>query len=587
MMRSIQRRAIAPRRGVTLIEMLVTVALLVLVMTILVLIFRSATGAVQTQRIYAALDQDLRRFDATLRQDLRGITAKMTPPNNPNENTGYFEYAENCLADPQGEDTDDTLRFTAKAPEGQPFTGRVWVVLSSTSPPGPFGGPTLLPITMTSQYAEIIYFLRHGNLYRRVLLILPQPAAPGFAVGNQPGDFGPPNPALGFATTLFRNPTSAVTRVSWQGMNDISARPNVLPTNYSPIANTLGDLTNRENRFASPRFANDYINLAGATAPDGIPDDTNSDGVPDYYPTLYAGMNPGLLNENPPLGTGRLTPSTAAFPFLYPGAYSNADSGTLAYGALHTLDPTQSMTVRNTNPLLNCFYASGRPFNHAPVDPGDSLPIPTTAAQSQTWWGFPTWRETMSPNWIDPIYQLNDPNNNRLQAPVLRPVQANGSFYLAQLPLPIPSLNEDPYASTMIGTTPAVWWNLAVGSPPPPYIWEDDLILTNVRSFDVKAFDPNPAHFEAGSIVALPPGYYDLGYDNLYNGTPPLMLATLGHEGRIPPLTTDNRADPQYPLLRPNVGDDNPNILRMRRVYDTWSTAYTNAPALPVLPFLG
>ncbi|MBX6316578.1 MAG: type II secretion system protein, partial [Isosphaeraceae bacterium] len=31
----------------------------------------------------------------------------------------------------------------------------------------------------------------------------------------------------------------------------------------------------------------------------------------------------------------------------------------------------------------------------------------------------------------------------------------------------------------------------------------------------------------------------------------------------------------------------NPNILRMRRVYDTWSTAYTNAPALPVLPFLG
>ena len=30
------------------------------------------------------------------------------------------------------------------------------------------------PITITSEYAEIIYFLRNGNLYRRVLLVAPE-----------------------------------------------------------------------------------------------------------------------------------------------------------------------------------------------------------------------------------------------------------------------------------------------------------------------------------------------------------------------------------------------------------------------------
>ncbi len=30
------------------------------------------------------------------------------------------------------------------------------------------------PVTITSQYAEIIYFLRNGNLYRRVLLVAPE-----------------------------------------------------------------------------------------------------------------------------------------------------------------------------------------------------------------------------------------------------------------------------------------------------------------------------------------------------------------------------------------------------------------------------
>src|SRR5262249_14390629 len=147
--------------------------------------------------------------------------------------------------------------------------------------------------TITSDYAEIIYFLRNGNLYRRVLLIAPElqssivPALSNANVGNNTGYLPNGNPfpftpdALGGA------------QVSWQGVNDLSARPAAagVPGNNPIVLNTLGDLTNRENRFASPRFANDFWNLtgggAGVAGPDGIPDDLNSDNVPDLYPSLY------------------------------------------------------------------------------------------------------------------------------------------------------------------------------------------------------------------------------------------------------------------------------------------------------------
>ena len=51
-------------------------------------------------------------------------------------------------------------------------------------------------------------------------------------------------------------------------------------------------------------------------------------------------------------------------------------------------------------------------LNHNPLDLGDNLPTPVNppiiggnvagTAILQTWWGFPTWRETLSVNWNDP-----------------------------------------------------------------------------------------------------------------------------------------------------------------------------------------
>ena len=59
-------------------------------------------------------------------------------------------------------------------------------------------------------------------------------------------------------------------------------------------------------------------------------------------------------------------------------------------------------------------------LNHNPLDLADNLPTPSNPAIThgnisgtqmlQTWWGFPTWRETLSVNWNDPTKQVNDAN---------------------------------------------------------------------------------------------------------------------------------------------------------------------------------
>ena len=131
------------RRGVTLVEMLVTLAILLLMMTVIVQIFQAATGALNAAQVYQELDNQLRLLDLTIRSDLGGVTCKLTPPNNPKNNTGYLEYGENEFADVQGEDSDDYIRFTAKAPAGQPFTGRMWIRAAAVVRAAPT--PTSLP----------------------------------------------------------------------------------------------------------------------------------------------------------------------------------------------------------------------------------------------------------------------------------------------------------------------------------------------------------------------------------------------------------------------------------------------------------
>jgi len=649
---------------VTLVEMLVTLAVLLLMMTAIVKVFQAATGSLSSAQAYQELDNQLRLLDSTIRSDLTGVTATMTPPNDPNNNKGYFEYGENEFADLQGEDSDDYIRFTAKAPAGRPFTGRIYV------PPLIVNGnltalnANFQPITITSEYAEIIYFLRNGNLYRRVLLVAPErqstivPSHANLSYG--------PNVVAG---SQFLPIGLGGLQVSWQGVNDLSAHPapSGQPTVNAPdsvILNTLGDLTNRENRFAYPRFGNDFLDLTGSGAPnpDGLVDDFNRDNVPDYYPTLYPGVfNPINLGNRlifePPFANANLNRPNAAllaFPYVFPGAYSRAQIlSTNEFGWIHS--PNPQVNVGTAFAPVAVTYegnANGttldylRSINHNPLDAGDNLRLPTSqTGYERTWWGFPTWRETLSPFWTDPTVQVNLSGapiglNPLVPGPggeVINGLVDNTGVIRTLLPAMTtgwrntPQPYNDGWGGNNNSFFPAN--NTALMNLWSSYGWEDDLVMTGVRSFDIKAYDNALAAYAdlgwgddprqtgllspqfmntgqqlpylAGNWDVITKGYNAPAYANISGGMYNVLGQTFAHEGRMPPLQNDNRLDasypnpnytnwsvpypnanytyvPQYPNFTNysgNVGDSNNGIVRLRRVWDSWSTDYSRAPA--------
>ena len=301
----------------------------------------------------------------------------------------------------------------------------------------------------------------------------------------------------------FQSAALGTNTVSWQGLNDLSAHP--APTGgVGIVLNTLGDLTNRENRFASPRFANDFINNAsGAAGRDGIPDDANADGIPDFYPTVYFN-NPWVFARGYSTPTGG-SYTTMAFPFIFPGAYTNPETVGFGEGRIHSPTPLVFDPINNVgityagNPLG---YLRG--MNHNPLDVGDNLPIPpaSTTGYPQTWWGFPTWRETLSPNWVDPYYQLNVYGAQPLQ---LSPIPPDTAFPLIDQVPPtgygthlLPPMTLAYRATPQVSTDGAGSASAIVsgaGAPLWPISWEDDLIMTGVRSFDVKAYDNTLANY--------------------------------------------------------------------------------------------
>jgi hypothetical protein len=96
---------------------------------------------------------------------------------------------------------------------------------------------------------------------------------------------------------------------------------------------------------------------------------------------------------------------------------------------------------------------------------------------------------------------------------------------------------------------------------------------------------PGPGAFLDGTPAAMS---YDGNPDN--DGKPyartQIPLVTFAHEGRIPPLAADSRFDPQALEhgRTDNLGDDARDVIRLRRVWDSWSTTYTRAPANSIDP---
>lgn len=264
-------RAGAPRRAMTLVEMLVAMALSLIVILAVTQAFRLVGDNVLASRAVSEMSGQLRACSNQLRRDLSALTVPVRPWTDATSGQGYFEIVEGPFwdlglgpqaagappvppADPlnprpipwfsetSAGDIDDVLMFTARASEGEPFIGQVLGTVTAGS------GNTLTlsydpanPVRsiIQSNIAEIAWFTRfndwNGNnrpdpgevtLHRRTFLVLPN-------------------------LDIFSDPDiQALTPGQFYGAFDLSVRYVDVGGTFRKITNSLQTLSIRQNRTA-------------------------------------------------------------------------------------------------------------------------------------------------------------------------------------------------------------------------------------------------------------------------------------------------------------------------------------------------
>jgi prepilin-type N-terminal cleavage/methylation domain-containing protein len=498
--RTTRLRGLAPRfsrPGFTLIEIMVVLALTLVMMTMFATIFSMTGTFVTKQKAVGENDQSARILTTVLKTDLQGRTMRFVAPFHPNmqplsddpQRQGYFYVSENDPTD----DTDDVLQFTTTLnsnflPKTNPASGGqfygaalnlavpwqantnyvanalvrpasantntsglvfknkgaaftsgateptwpttlpntiadgvgTWTALASPidQPDGDdgiaafdaAGNRTLAPAgtnpnnTGASQYAEVTYFLRHGNLYRRVLLI------------RQPYDNNNPPPPVSGSSQPY----------------DTDGPSLMIPGAYPPYPPNAG----------SGNFWTDFDYAARI----------NVGGSPGVNFLAFAGVENSLNNSNAgnPLSIGR--PDNR---FGFDQTYDTASPGPVANGAprefaLQYDAKTDSLTSLTTPP----------PF----------------------FFGRFTHEETSNVNFQFPG------NLPLVNATNVSPMAPNTV-------LAVDSLNSTMWLLDAAPPTPGKAVSFASGVRR-----GEDILLTNVVSFDVKLWDPHYSEV-AGSDV--------------------------------------------------------------------------------------
>ena len=537
------RLASLRRGGFTMIEILTSVTLALMLMYAVARIFSRVGSAMNETTSVMEMASELRNARERLRSDLTGISTPVEAPQNSARNLGYFCYVEGMggpfnrisrpadgvtvdltgdwrpfttgdvaldterfLADPGGTDADDVptyedntvgdlddiLSFTARAPEDHPFRGR-YIEPIYNDVGGIIGGRTGV---FESNYAEVVWFVRGTTLYRRVLPIIPNALLQDSleALRLEILNDGANDPLL---SADYVNP-------SWNLFNyglgffrfyDASVH---MGENGRLVANTLGDLTNRKNRFfywnscglrVDPAY--NGANHATADANNGVSEPLSIHGRNSAWywlrmPTLMESAAPNFR---------------AGAPF---GSLSvNGDF--MNYGRLGNISP-DILHWKGYNQQL--YYVSD----------GSSTPLPAG-----------TFTASAIP--FRNLYNNGDPRNPFIDFWFNPNVWEQVNYESGDLNDSIDDVHDN--------------------SGYPDLTLNDDVVLTNVLSFNVRAWDPDINAF------------VDLG-----SGLPS------GAGGSVGGDPDDLRSDGYYGLNNPNGTVGTRKWSMAPCVYDTWSEQY-------------
>ena len=545
------------RTGFTLVEVLIAATLSLVLIGLVVQVFATVGTTASETRAVVQMTDRLRAARMVLQQDLSNTTVEMLPPVKSEWNKGYFEYVEGpdgpifpgLGASPVGVaydmnqtsssgapvldstvgDPDDMLMFTAQAPNGTFFYGRMRAASTVVDSNGREWTVPVDTMAQASQ-AEICYFMRGDTLYRRVLLVDPAIGTinPTIFLWSQYPSY------VGAGTTSLPQP---VWDISFYDKFDLSAHQNggsydisnSVGGTASPMlaANTLGDLTKRQNRYGHQPwvypFDTRFWDVRFWTNPA-----TNVPGGFLGLPTLrecsaYTGTPPG---GTPPALTSGVS-GVGRWPF--PLFESNAL-------------PLPSLSL----PIVTGGTAIIPVAGNANIASGYLWGVPVTYAPTMT-----------SPTWVlPPIYPYNSgllpliypypttppPGTTSLNfQPVTTLLPANtwtGRINLSETNGELFDLWQNPFSLDQQDPVTGAIYAFSSAYQPPSSVnvnfstrYADDVLLTHVLSFDVKAWDPTAPTIQTNATFGgIPPGTYlpgDPGYVQIINAWAQSGVSTL------------------------------------------------------------
>jgi competence protein ComGC len=550
------------RRGFTLVEMLVTLALTMIMMYLFATIFQITGNFVTRQKGIGENDQSARILTTVLKTDLQARTMRFLAPFHPNMSAlddqnrqGYFYYSENNPMD----DTDDVLQFTTSTtslPLTNPLNNTQLYGLATNLP---------LPWQANTAYAAGAYV---------------RPA--GTTTSAQPTGFVYKNNGTAF--------TSSGTEPNWDGAGPYTDGSGTWTAVPSAIDQADGD-----DGLIS------YIIPPGSETINANPNNTGASQAAEVTYFLRHGnlirrvlliRNPYNLGTNTgssqPLDTAGVSLIQGAYP---PTGYVNTFWGDFDYSARINLGAAVG------SPAVQFLATSSPELSLANISPG-SLPI----GRPDNRFGFDQVYNTPAPgtqtvNGAPREYALpyNSAANTIVGGATPTPVffgrytdeETSNTNFLFPGALPvIGGTATSPMGSGAVlglDTTSYTMWLLNANPPTAELSFAggarrgEDILLTNVISFDVKLWDAHyseaptggitpPVDLNRNGLIDTAGGFVDVGFPNVIPGTPPKVLATGDFQ----------QSNNAFPVYGPNLPGT--YVVPAAGTY-SWAPAYTYASA--------